>query len=244
VKLAVIIPTKDEASQIEAAVKSAAEATLILVVDGDSADDTVECARAAGARIAACPPGRARQLAAGVVEIERLLRAGELGEIDQFDAFLFLHADTRLPAGFTATVEKALSDPGVVGGAFGFRFEGLDNTGTLFQRVSLRAVQWGARLRNKWFGLAYGDQALFIRPRVLAKFGGIPQVSSLEDLDLVLRLQRRGRFVVLPVDIATSARRYLEAGVWRTVASHACLLTGYVLGMDRRELRRESWQDQ
>ncbi len=233
-----IIPAKDEASQIEAAVKSAAEALVTLVVDGESADDTVQRAKAAGARVAASPPGRARQLAAGVVEIEKLLTAGELGEIDQLDALLFLHADTQLPAGFTATVENALSDPGVVGGAFGFRFDWSENTGTLFQRASLRVVQWAARLRNKWFGLAYGDQALFIRPRVLSKFGGIPQVSSLEDLDLVLRLQRRGRFIVLPVDIATSARRYLEAGVWRTVASHARLLTGYVLGTDRRELGR------
>jgi glycosyltransferase involved in cell wall biosynthesis len=239
VKIAVVIPTKDEAGQIEAAVKSAAEASLTLVVDGESADDTVQRAEAAGARVASCAPGRARQLAAGVAEIEKLLMGGELGEIEQLDAFLFLHADTRLPEGFTASMENALSDPGVVGGAFGFRFDWSDHSTTRFQRLSLRVVQWAARLRNKWFGLAYGDQAIFIRPRVLSKFGGIPLVSSLEDLDLVLKLQRRGRFVVLPMDIATSARRYLEAGVWRTVASHAGLLTGYVLGISRRDLRHE-----
>jgi len=239
----VIIPAKDEASQIEAAVKSAAEANLILVVDGESADETVLRAEATGARVITSRPGRARQLAAGVSEIEKWLAAGELEEVHQFDTFLFLHADTRLPAGFTIAMEKVLSDTGVVGGAFGFRFnlseEVSSKSVTGFQRASLRLVEWGARLRNSCFGLAYGDQAIFIRPRVLAKFGGVPQVSMLEDLDLVSRLKRRGRFVVLSEDIVTSARRYLDAGVWRTVARHACLLTGYVFGMDRGEGRSE-----
>ena len=37
------------------------------------------------------------------------------------DVLLFLHADTRLPAGFDAAVHAALADPAVVGGRFDVR---------------------------------------------------------------------------------------------------------------------------
>lgn len=239
-----MIPTQDEANQIQAAVESAAGADLIVVVDGGSADDTISLAVAAGAHVIKSPPGRARQLAAGVKEVERLEQAQQAQKNEEdpllpFDAYLFLHADTRLPVDFTTTVETVLSDPGVVGGAFGFRFDWSQVKGTRFERISLRVVEWGTRMRNQLFGLPYGDQALFIRPRVLAKFGGIPQLNRMEDLELVLRLKRRGHLEIASEDITTSARRYLQAGVWRTVASHACLLKDYALGADHQALEGE-----
>ena len=71
-------------------------------------------------------PGRARQLAAGA-------------NLARGDTILFLHADTRLPPGWDASVRAALADPRVVGGAFRLRFE---------QRSpALRLIEWGARLR-------------------------------------------------------------------------------------------------
>ena len=57
-----------------------------------------------------CEPGRARQLQLGV-------------EATSAETILFLHADTRLPPGWTQVLNLALADDRVAGGAFRFRFD-------------------------------------------------------------------------------------------------------------------------
>jgi rSAM/selenodomain-associated transferase 2 len=218
VKLAVVIPALDEAEWIAGAVASAAaEATDVVVADGGSRDGTPDRAAAAGARVIASAPGRARQLQAGA-------RASE------GDVLLFLHADTRLAPGFAAGVRGALWDPAVVGGAFRLRFDR--------RTPSLRVVEWGARLRVALFGLPYGDQALFVRRKTLEEIGGIPQQPIMEDLDLVVAMRRRGRLAILPLPAVTSARRYLESGVWRTMALHWLAAGAWALGVDRERIAR------
>ena len=212
-KLCVVIPALDEAERVAAAIESArAPGVEVLVVDGGSSDDTTQRAAAAGARVLRSDRGRACQLDAGV-------RASD------GDALLFLHADTRLPAGYADAVAGALADPGVVGGAFRLRFD-----------VRSRALRWierGARLRSRLLGLPYGDQALFVRRAALAAVGGVPQVPILEDLDLVRALKRRGRLALLPLDATTSARRHLAGGPWRTALWHSALALAGSLGVDR-----------
>ena len=68
-----------------------------IVAAGGSEDGTVETARAMGAKVVASDKGIARQMNAGAAEAS--------GEI-----LLFLHADTRLPAGYAVpTVRRALN---------------------------------------------------------------------------------------------------------------------------------------
>lgn len=222
-RLAVVIPALDESEAVGAAVASALAgapspgAIDVLVVDGGSRDATRERARAAGARVITSPPGRARQLQAGVDACEA-------------EVILFLHADTRLPAGYAAALLRALEQNDVVGGAFRLRFTE--------PGARLRLVEWGVRLRLALFRLPYGDQALFVRRRSLAEIGGVPQVEIMEDIDLVQALGRRGRLALLPQPARTSARRYLEQGVLRTVLRNACALLGRALGVSRARLAR------
>jgi cellulose synthase/poly-beta-1,6-N-acetylglucosamine synthase-like glycosyltransferase len=162
-------------------------------------------------------PGRARQLDAG-------WRATE-GEV-----VLFLHADTRLPAGWARALRAALARPDVVGGAFGLRFRE--------RAPGLRWIEAGAHLRARWAGLPYGDQALFARRSALDAIGGIPPVAIAEDLDLVRALRRQGRLVLLPDVVSTSARRYLAGGVLRTWLRHAGALLAWRAGIDRDRLAR------
>jgi rSAM/selenodomain-associated transferase 2 len=216
VRIAVVIPTLQEADRIAHAIESArAPGVEILVADAGSSDATRERALAAGARVVACEPGRARQLAAGA-------RAAEA------DVLLFLHADTRLPAGWAEAVRAVLSDPHVAGGAFGFRFAE--------RSPALALVEWGVRLRLALARLPYGDQAIFVRRSVLDAIGGVPQAPLMEDLDLVRAIQRAGRLALLPEPAVTSARRYLERGVFRTVAKNAVALLGWALGIDRARI--------
>ena len=215
-KIAVVIPALDEAAWIAEAVASAkAPGVEVLVVDGGSHDDTAERARAAGARTIASPPGRARQLEAGAREAAA-------------DVLVFLHADTRLPRGFDAALRRVLADPLVVGGAFALRFDRRGPT--------LRMVEWGVRLRVVLRGSPYGDQALFVRRRVLDAVGGVPQAPIMEDLDLVKAMRRHGRLVRIPLPVVTSARRYLAKGVFRSVLRNRIAAAAWLVGIDRRRI--------
>jgi rSAM/selenodomain-associated transferase 2 len=216
VQLTVVIPALDEADQITGAIASARSAGIeIIVVDGGSRDGTPQRAAAAGARVIASAPGRARQLAAG---------AG----IAKGDTILFLHADTRLPPGWEQGVRTALADPRVVGGAFRLRFEP--------RTPALRLIEWGTRIRVALLRLPYGDQALFARRRTLEALGGVPQAPIMEDLDLVRALKRHGRIACLPIPATTSARRYQAAGALRTLLRNAVAAGGWWLGLPRERL--------
>jgi len=216
VQLTVVIPALDEADQITGAIASASAAgSEIIVVDGGSRDATPERAAAGGARVVKSAPGRARQLAAGAC-------------LARGDTILFLHADTRLPPGWDASVRTALADPRVVGGAFRLRFEP--------RSPALRLIEWGTRLRVALLQLPYGDQALFVRRSVLEELGGVPQTPIMEDLDLVQSLKRRGRIACLPLAVTTSARRYRAAGALRTVLRNGLAATAWWLGLPRERI--------
>ena len=117
-----------------------------------------------------CPAGRTRWTRATA------RRAGAV--------VLFLHADTRLEPGWSEAVERALEDPGVAGGAFRLRFDEP-------RASAMRLIELGVALRARFGGLPYGDQALFVRKRVLDQAGGISPVPIFEDLDLVRRSSAR-----------------------------------------------------
>jgi len=233
VEIGVVIPTLDEADTIAATLESVRPAgpgggpaggagdaargdgVEVVVADGGSRDGTPARARKAGARVIASAPGRARQLQAGL-------------EATRADAVVFLHADTRLPGSWARDVRDALRDPSVAGGAFRLRFD---------ERTPLlRFVERGAGWRARWLGLPYGDQALFFRRADLMAAGGVPQQPIMEDLDLVHAMRRRGRLVLLPHAVTTSARRYRARGVLRTWLRNTVALAAWSLGVDRRRV--------
>jgi rSAM/selenodomain-associated transferase 2 len=217
VRIAVVIPARDEAERISDAVRSALEAGVeVIVVDGGSRDATAELARGCGARVIASAPGRARQLAVGAEA------AGDA------QALVFLHGDSALPAGWRARVEFALADARVAGGAFAFRFA---ERGAL-----LRLVELGVRVRVALARLPYGDQALFVRASVLRALGGVPQAPIMEDLDLVRGMRAHGKLALLAAPVTTSARRYVQRGVLRTLWRNWLALAAWSLGLDRARI--------
>ena len=217
--MSVVIPALDE----EATLARALESTLLegverIVVDGGSADGTAEAARGLGAeRVLCSAPGRARQMDAGYREAR--------GE-----TVLFLHADTRLDAGWAEALARALGDPRVAGGAFRLRFDS--------PRRIYRVIEAGVRLRARLAGLPFGDQGLFVRRALLDESGGIPAVPIFEDLDLVRRIRRAGRLVLLPERAWTSPRRYERNGPLRQVLRNTLALTAWGLGLDRERVAR------
>ena len=113
--ISVIIVALNEQAHIEASVLSARQGAVeVLTADGGSTDNTARHARQAGATVVHIPYGRAAQL--------NIAARKAVG-----DVLLFVHADTRLPAGFADAITAALGDPSVVGGAFSLGIDAYTN---------------------------------------------------------------------------------------------------------------------
>jgi len=187
------------------------------VVDGGSRDGTSQVARFLRAeKLIASPPGRARQLDAGY-------RAAT-GEV-----VLFLHADTRLEPGWSASVRRALERPRVAGGAFRQRYDS--------ERWPYRLLELGTRLRARG-GLPCGDQALFVRRNLLDAWGGIPDTPIFEDLDLARAIRDCGKLALCAERAVTSPRRYEAGGVLREFSRNSLALFGYLVDFDRERVAR------
>ncbi len=145
------------------------------------------------------------------------------------DVLFFVHADSRPPEDALALIQRTL-DEGAAAGAFSLAYEDAG--------PALRWVAWWANRRARTLGLAFGDQGLFCRREAYTLAGGFRDLSVCDDLDLVLRLGRVGRFVVRPETTLSSPRRYRERGALRQVLRVWRVLAGYFLGASPERLAR------
>jgi rSAM/selenodomain-associated transferase 2 len=216
-RLAIVMPTLNEAESLRRTLPAAlAAADEVVVTDGGSTDETPEVAHALGARVVCGPPGRGGQLTRGAAATDA-------------DILLFLHADTVLPEGACAAVRAAIAG-GAVGGAFRVRFD----SDRPMLGLGARLINWRTRLT----GLPLGDQAQFVRRDVFQKMEGYRDWPILEDLDFALRLKREGRTALLESRVTTAARRFVEQGAARTVATNWLIWLLFLLGVSPHRLAR------
>jgi rSAM/selenodomain-associated transferase 2 len=218
VRLSAIIVAWNEAETIERAVAAASQvADEVIVVDGESPDDTAVRAAAAGARVIGADKGRGQQLDAGA----RAARG---------DVLLFLHADARLPPGARDAIVDALADEAVAGGNFRVRFTPSGFWSRAFSRVD--------DLRRQWLSIYYGDSAPFVRRPVYDALGGFRAMPIMEDYDFLRRLERHGRTAYLrDVEVEVSARRFATAP-FRSMAVWALIQVLYSAGVSATRLSR------
>ena len=218
-RISVIIPALDEERHLPATLASVSgdEGVEVIVVDGQSTDATRAVARRAAARVYAVPRGRARQMNAGAA-----VATGEY--------LLFLHADTRLPAGFAGHVRRTLARPGIVAGAFDLTIDG--------PHWSMRVLERLVKFRSRRLRMPYGDQAIFLQTATFRAVGGFPELEIMEDFELVRRLRRQGRIALVAAPVVTSARRWRGEGLLRTTFVNQCILAGHLLGISSARLAR------
>ena len=198
-KLSIVIPTLNEASQVVDALAPLQplrhRGHEVIVVDGGSGDVTAVLARPLADQLLSAPRGRASQMNAGA-------RAAAT------PILLFLHADTRLPPLADVLVQQALTS-GSSWGRFDVCIDGRPRM--------LRIVAALMNLRSRLTGIATGDQAIFVTREAFDRVGGFPLQPLMEDLEISRRLKRLGRPACLRARVRTSWRRWEQRGVWRTI---------------------------
>jgi hypothetical protein len=85
--------------------------------------------------------------------------------------------------------------------------------------------------RSKWRQMPYGDQAIFLTAETFRSIGGFVEMPIMEDFELIKRLQRLGRIEILAAPAITSARRWLQRGVWQTTFINQAMIIGYSIGI-------------
>ncbi|SNR95352.1 TIGR04283 family arsenosugar biosynthesis glycosyltransferase [Hymenobacter mucosus] len=198
-RLSVIIPTYNEAATISSLIRQLrqydpGQEVEVLVVDANSPDGTAELAQQAGATVLCAPSaGRAAQMNYGAQQAT--------GNI-----LYFVHADVGIHPDYVSTIEQAVAQ-GYEAGCYRFRFASphpllrINSFGTRFQGIMSRG----------------GDQTLFITRDLFQRLQGFDeQYVIMEDFDIIQRIRRQARFLIVPKDVIVSARKY-ETNSWLRV---------------------------
>jgi rSAM/selenodomain-associated transferase 2 len=222
--ISVVIPTLNAATELSATLAALQPGRVsglvgeIVVADGGSSDATTALAAAAGSRVIQAPSGRGPQLVAG--------GAAAVG-----DWLLFLHADTRLAAGWETAAAAFIAEPANAARAAVFAFA-LDDAASAARRLE-RLVD----LRYRLLALPYGDQGLLLAKVFYRELGGFRPLPLMEDVDIIRRIGRQ-RLARLPVPAVTSAARYRRDGYLPRTARNIGCITLYMLGVPPRHLLR------
>lgn len=196
-KISVVIPAYNEEKYIPKTLESIARLKRkpdeVLVVDGNSQDDTVKVAERYGARVIVVSHrgiGYARQR--GIEEAKG-------------DVVAFTDADTTVPPNWLTKIEETLTKPGV-SGVFG-TFKVPD--GWMPYRVFMNSIQTcvNSVLYSVGIPMAPGQNIAFWKEKAIAG-GGIPEEFTIaEDIELARRLMTVGRVVFLKDLVVISSGR-------------------------------------
>lgn len=198
-KISVIIPTWNESQHIGDLVTfllhhGGQALREIIVVDGQSNDDTICVAEKAGAIALRCfVRSRAAQMNLGAKHA-------------QGDILYFIHADIKLVPSFASDILSAIAE-GFPAGCYRYVFDSnkfmlrINGYFTRFDRIMCRG----------------GDQTLFVAATVFRSLNGFNEhFTIMEDYDFLIRLRKKFPFKIIPKNIVVSARKY-EANSWLRV---------------------------
>jgi hypothetical protein len=138
----------------------------------------------------------------------------------------FLHADSLPPQGFTLQILNAYSR-GIKCGCFRLDFD--------HNHWFLKAHAWFTRFDINAF--RFGDQSLFVTKEIFEKSGGFREdLLMMEDQEIIHRIKKHGRFKVMNDVVITSARKYLDNGVYRMQGIFYRIWGLYYLGYPQEKL--------
>ncbi|MBE0502877.1 MAG: TIGR04283 family arsenosugar biosynthesis glycosyltransferase [Desulfuromonadales bacterium] len=219
--LTVIIPTRNEAEHLPALLADLRRqqgVTLeIIVADGGSRDATLAVAASFGVHSLSTRPGRGTQMNAAT-------------EKATSDTLLFLHADSRLhPPDLLHRALQALNaarqEGTEIAGHFPLRFIRT----TAGNNLAYRYLEAKSALNR--VNTTNGDQGFLLRREFFHQLGGFAEdLPFLEDQGLAEKIRAQGRWITLPGELQTSARRFESEGFHRRYILMSLMMGLYSIG--------------
>ena len=218
-KVSIIVPTLNEAQGLRDTLTQIQQLCPheLVVSDGGSDDNTLKIAKKFTEHVVRGPAGRALQMNAGA-------------QIATGDIFIFLHADSRIEPASYEKMLHSLKSSEKIGGAFSLCIDS--------DKWSLRLITRLANLRSKFFGMAYGDQAFFVKNSTFQQMNGFAEFPICEDIDFFKRLRKLGPVILLKEKSRTSPRRWIEEGIWFTTLRNILITILFELGFPPRILTK------
>ncbi|MGZ8504376.1 MAG: TIGR04283 family arsenosugar biosynthesis glycosyltransferase [Flavitalea sp.] len=197
--ISIVIPTYNEENHIKTTIEhirrndTAQLINEIIVIDGGSSDATVALAHTEGVTALVSPKkGRSAQMNFGA-------------SIASQEILYFLHADTIPPANFSSDILKAIQE-GHSAGCFMLEFD--------HPHWFLKANCWFTRFDINAF--RYGDQSLFVKKNYFKDVNGFSEKHIIfEDYAIIKQIKKKGSFKIIRRPVITSARKYLENGIFK-----------------------------
>lgn len=209
-KISVIIPTYNEAENIGRLLSylqkiRTANVLEIIVIDGNSTDETIRIAKSTGVEVHLSPrKGRAAQMNYGA-------------KLAKGNVFHFIHADTFPPESCFEDVLAAFA-AGYPLGCFTYRFDS--------DSFLLKINGYFTRFDKRW--TRGGDQTLFIERSVFEELKGFrDDFLIMEDFEFIERARAQFLFKIIKKDALVSARKYENNGYFRVQIANLVAMTMY-----------------
>lgn len=221
ISISIIIPTLNEASNLSRLIPHLQQhgrknLREIIVVDGESTDDTLAVAMNSGAdQVLTAVQGRAKQMNAGA-------------KAASGNVLYFVHADALPPSSFVKDIVAALED-GFPAGCYRFRFDS--------SRRILKINAWFTRFDRKM--CRGGDQTLFVTRQLFDSLNGFQEdFVIMEDYDFIRRARAENPFKIIPKEVLVSARKYDENSYLRVNLANLYVFTLYRWGASPEYLHK------
>jgi rSAM/selenodomain-associated transferase 2 len=218
--ISVVIPTYNDELLIANTIislKENAYARLlkeIIVVDAGSSDQTVAEAERSGATVI-------RSISKNKGFQMNLGSQRATGKI-----LYFIQPGTIPPKNFTNEIVRSVQK-GFSFGLFTMKFN--------IEHWMLRSLSWISSLRLNFSRIE--DQSLFVSHELFTKAGAFREdFQIMEDVEIINRLKRYSRFVILREKVLGSTLKYLENGIFRTEGSYLLSRLMYWMGYPQQKI--------
>tara|TARA_B100000700_G_scaffold68068_1_gene75318 strand:+ start:600 stop:1298 length:699 start_codon:yes stop_codon:yes gene_type:complete len=223
-KLSIIIPSLNEEYKLPLLIADIRRCNIpkeIVIVDCGSSDNTLLIARVTGCKsLKVKEPNRGHQLKVGASS-------------SSGDWLLFLHADSRLEEGWFTKVHQIIDEAKSGDFAWFFKFR-VSN-----RRPVFRLMETIVSIRSNLLKEPYGDQGLLISKKLYTEIGGYKSLHLMEDLDIVIRLNKTTRLKEIDAKIYTDSRKWRENNIIKQSISNALLRKRWLKGEASYEIHKE-----
>ncbi|ABM69905.1 TIGR04283 family arsenosugar biosynthesis glycosyltransferase [Prochlorococcus marinus] len=196
-KISIIIPTINEASNLPlllSDLSSIQEEGEIIIVDSGSEDKTIDIANIYGAKVFISK------------ERNRGLQLDIGAKNSKGEWLIFLHADTRLTHDWFKKINSFLKGNKNIIYYFEFKIN--------HKNIIYRVLEILVNIRSKFFKQPYGDQGLIIHRTIYFKNNGFRNIPLMEDVDFLMRLNKKKDLKQLNFPIFISSRKWERTNIF------------------------------